>query len=310
MPKLWGSQRKVLQAISDLPKDAADSVMDTQIAQATHIAIKDVRDWLETLEEEGYVEVARTEAGLSASVTANGRQALGQFRPYSPSTPGSAPLPTTKPSLSPTGSSETPSLASTELPDAQPTAPRQAISADPKSPSAFISYSHDSEDHIGRVLELADALRDRGINVILDQYVHPEPEEGWPLWMGRNLDAAKFVLMICTETYLRRVLDKEVPGQGTGVRWEGKLIYNRICYDKPAGSRFIPILLHGSRPEHIPDPVRGHNHYVLTTFDLTDPGFEALYRHLTGQAPTPPPDLGTITTLPPRPRRGPSPDPR
>src|SRR5208337_4179953 len=50
--------------------------------------------------------------------------------------------------------------------------------------------------------------------------------------------------------------------------------------------------------------------YRITTFDLTDPGFEALYRHLTSQAPTPPPDLGTITTLPPRPRPRPSPGPQ
>lgn len=182
--------------------------------------------------------------------------------------------------------------------------------ADPKSPSAFISYSHDSDDHAGRVLELADALRGRGINVILDQYVHPAPAEDWPHWMERNLDRANFVLMVCTETYRRRVMGLEEPGKGTGVRWEGKLIYNRICYDKPAGTRFIPILLPGSEPEGIPGPVRGHSYYQLTTFDLPDPGFEALYRHLTGQASTPPPDLGKITTLPPKPRRGSSPDPR
>ena len=177
--------------------------------------------------------------------------------------------------------------------------------ADPKSPSAFISYSHDSDDHAGRVLELADALRGRGINVILDQYVHPAPEEGWPRWMDRNLDEAQFVLMVCTETYRRRVMGREEPGKGLGVRWEGSLIDNRIYHDTPSGSRFIPILLRpGSEPAHIPNPVQGHAYYRITTFDLTDPGFEALYRHLTGQAPTPPPDLGTITTLPPRPRRG------
>ncbi|MBV8126537.1 MAG: toll/interleukin-1 receptor domain-containing protein, partial [Planctomycetaceae bacterium] len=100
--------------------------------------------------------------------------------------------------------------------------------ADPKSPSAFISYSHDSDDHVGRVLELADALRGRGINVILDQYVHPAPEEGWPRWMDRSLDEAQFVLMVCTETYRRRVMGREEPGKGHGVRWEGSLIYNRI----------------------------------------------------------------------------------
>ena len=60
--------------------------------------------------------------------------------------------------------------------------------ADPKSPSAFISYSHDSDDHAGRVLELANALRDHGINVILDQYVHPAPERAGPVgWTGTSI---------------------------------------------------------------------------------------------------------------------------
>jgi SEFIR domain len=174
------------------------------------------------------------------------------------------------------------------------------------APRVFLSYSHDSDEHADRVLALADALCDDGIDVILDRYVHPPPAEGWPLWMERNLNAAKFVLMICTETYLCRVLDQEEPGKGTGVRWEGKLIYNRICYDKPAGSRFIPILLPGSGPAHIPDPVQGHSHYRLAAFDLSDPDYEALYRHLTDQPATPKPDLGSIKKLPPRPRPRPS----
>jgi len=68
-----------------------------------------------------------------------------------------------------------------------------------------------------RVLALADSLCDRGIDVILDRYVHPGPAEGWPRWMERNLDAAQFVLMVCTETYRRRVRSEEKPGQGTGL---------------------------------------------------------------------------------------------
>ena len=174
--------------------------------------------------------------------------------------------------------------------------------ADPKSPSAFISYSHDSAEHAARVLDLADALCDGGIDVILDRYVHPAPAEGWPRWMERNLDAAQFVLMVCTATYRRRVMGKEEPGEGTGVRWEGTLIYNRIAYGEPGGIRFIPILLPGAEPTHIPDPVRGHNHFRLATFDLTDPGYEALYRHLTDQPATLRPGLGSIQNLPPKPR--------
>ena len=122
--------------------------------------------------------------------------------------------------------------------------------------------------------------------------------------MEQNLEAAKFVLMVCTENYRRRVM-----AHGTGVHWEAELIKNRICYGAPARARFIPILLPGSEPEHIPGPVRGHSHYRLATFKLTDPGFEALYRHLTDQPATPRPDLGTIKKLPPKPRPQPSPSP-
>ena len=173
----------------------------------------------------------------------------------------------------------------------------------------FISYSHDSNEHADRVLALADALCGLGIDVTLDRYVHPAPEEGWPRWMDRNLDEARFVLMICTETYRRRVMGREEPGKGLGVSWEGSLIYNRIYHDKPSGSRFIPVLLPGSEPAHIPNPVQGHSYYRIVTFDLTHPGFEALYRHLTNQPATTRPGLGAITVLPPRPRPQPSADP-
>ena len=131
--------------------------------------------------------------------------------------------------------------------------------------------------------------------MILDRYVHPAPEEGWPLWMDRNLDEAQFVLLICTEAYRRRVMGQEEPGEGLGVRWEGRLIYNRIYNDRPSGSRFIPILLTGSEPAHIPNPVQGHIRYRIAAFDISDPGYEGLYRHLTGQPATPRPDLGALS---------------
>ncbi|MBV8316451.1 MAG: TIR domain-containing protein [Planctomycetaceae bacterium] len=178
------------------------------------------------------------------------------------------------------------------------------------APRVFLSYSHDSAEHADRVLALADALCDYGIDVILDRFVHPAPAEGWPLWMERNLKAADFVLLVCTETYCRRVRAEETPGQGTGVRWEGRIVYNHLCYgDDPSGIRFIPILLPGAEPTHIPDPVRGHSHYRITAFDLTDPGFVALYHHLTNQPATLKPDLGGVVILPPQPRPRPSPGP-
>ena len=177
------------------------------------------------------------------------------------------------------------------------------------APRVFVSYSYDSNAHAARVLALADALRDLGINVILDRYVHPAPAKGWPRWMDWNLDVADFVLMVCTETYGRRVMGLEELGKGLGARFEGGLIFNWIRDDKPGGSRFIPILLPGSEPMHIPNPVQGHTHYQIETFDFTDPGFEALYRHLTNQPATPGSVPGSIKSLPQIQRPQPSPGP-
>ena len=125
------------------------------------------------------------------------------------------------------------------------------------APRVFISYSHDSDEHAARVLALADALCDGGINVILDRYVHPAPAEGWPRWMERNLDAADFVLMACTATYRRRVRGEEESGHGTGVRWEGTLIYNRIAYGDPAGRGSSRSSCPARSPRTFPTPSGG-----------------------------------------------------
>src|SRR5271157_6606808 len=239
--KLEGGERLVLKTLLDLQGDSGENVEDFRVAAVTKMGVQDVRDWLETLEGKGFVERTRLTDGFSAYVTAKGKQALRLTEPIpSPKLPGDG-VPVTPDAPGGTGTASP-----------QP-ATAEGIITMADAPRVFISYSLDSDDHAGRVLELADALRGRGINVILDQYVHPAPEEGWPRWMDRNLDEAQFVLMVCTETYRRRVMGREEPGKGLGVRWEGSLIYNRIYNDKPSGSRFIPILLlPGSEPAHIP----------------------------------------------------------
>lgn len=58
------------------------------------------------------------------------------------------------------------------------------------SPSAvrvFISYSHDSADHAEKVLQLADKLREDGIDAWIDQY-EPVPAQGWPRWMEAQVE--------------------------------------------------------------------------------------------------------------------------
>ncbi|WP_374713384.1 toll/interleukin-1 receptor domain-containing protein [Symbiobacterium terraclitae] len=102
-------------------------------------------------------------------------------------------------------------------------------------PKVFISYSHDTEEHKRRVLDLANRLRREGIDCSLDRY-EPFPSEGWPRWTERQIKWADYVLIVCTETYKRRVEGDEEPGRGLGATWEGRLI-TQAMYEQGAAIR-------------------------------------------------------------------------
>ena len=168
------------------------------------------------------------------------------------------------------------------------------------APRVFISYSHDTVEHQERVLSFADRLRADGIDAEIDQY-NAAPPEGWPLWCEQQIEAADFVLMICTETYYRRVSGDEERGKGLGVVWEARII-RQLLYDAGAvRSKFVPALFSDASPEQIPTPIKGWTRYVLDTSD----GYEELYRRLTGQPRLLRPTLGKIRALPARPRQWP-----
>ena len=59
------------------------------------------------------------------------------------------------------------------------------------APRVFLSYSHDSDEHAARVLDLANALRRDGCDVTLDRYVHPARMRAGPCgWTARSATPA------------------------------------------------------------------------------------------------------------------------
>src|SRR4051812_20753763 len=130
---------------------------------------------------------------------------------------------------------------------------------------------------------------------MVDQY-DPKPPQGWPKWMDREIQAADFVLLVCTEIYLQRVEGREQPGKGRGVVWESDLIYNLLYEQDPDVQRFIPVLFAGGQSSFIPLRLRGLAHYYVGT----EEGYESLYRHLTNQPGTPMPPVGQRRSLPPK----------
>lgn len=147
----------------------------------------------------------------------------------------------------------------------------------------FISYSHDTPEHTRLVRQLANALRGQGVDAELNQY-HVRPALGWPRWCEEQLrpENADFVLVICTRTYRQRVEGQTAADEGRGVFWEGGIIYSYL-YNEKGNQRFIPVLLPGATPDDIPLPLRDDTRYHVEAFDLSDPGYRALYRELTRQ---------------------------
>jgi hypothetical protein len=105
--------------------------------------------------------------------------------------------------------------------------------------------------------------------------------------------------MVCTETYHRRVMGKEQPGAGLGVRWEGSVVYQHIYNAESNNSKFIPVLFEEGKPEHIPTPLQGVARYRVDTQE----GYIALYRRLTSQPEITKPELGKLKSMPPRERK-------
>jgi len=146
-------------------------------------------------------------------------------------------------------------------------------------PAVFISYSHDSPEHEAKVLALANHLRADGIDAVLDQY-ESSPPVGWDLWGQRQIQAAGFVLVVCTATYRRRFDGEEEPGKGLGAISEAGFI-RQILYDAGGvNEKFVPVLLTDADSAHIPLKLQGYQHFRL----YTEQGYEKLRLHLTGQS--------------------------
>lgn len=154
-------------------------------------------------------------------------------------------------------------------------------------PKVFISYSHDSEAHKESIRQLSERLRNDGIDCTIDQY-DPAPDEGWPQWMARHVRDSEYVLLVCTETYQKRVEGWEETGRGLGVRWEGMHILNTIYRNECKNTKFIPVVLDPKDKAFVPNAVFG-----WTQFDLSqDSEYVSLNKLLWNECSVPKPTLG------------------
>jgi SEFIR domain len=187
-----------------------------------------------------------------------------------------------------------PNESSGKAPDNASSAPPDDTRGDGAGVRVFVSYSHDSAAHKSRVFGLTERLRDGGIDADVDAY-HESPPEGWPRWMATQVRDARYVLVVCTAAYHRRVMGREADGVGLGARWEGSLITQAIYEQGGRNDKFIPVVFSTADVREIPDFLRNATRYELTG----DEGYQALYRRLTGQPRVVKRPLGRVEPLPP-----------
>lgn len=164
-------------------------------------------------------------------------------------------------------------------------------------PRVFISYSHDSPEHMDWVLQLSNRLREEGVDCRVDQYVD-SPSMGWPRWCLKEVEESEFVLVVCTETYERRFKGEEEPGRGKGVAFEGFVITQALYDEYSKNEKFVPVVLSDTDSQYIPITLRGYTFYNLSKPE----GYDQLYRRLTNQPAVTKPPVGEIKI---RPRREP-----
>lgn len=143
-------------------------------------------------------------------------------------------------------------------------------------PQVFISYSHDSDNHRQIVLELSDDLRSEGIDCFIDQYINGAPTEGWQRWMEQQIKASDFVLVVCTELYLKRFNGKDRDG-GRGVNFEGAIISQLIYDEFQQNTKFYPLIPDQGSIDHVPLILKSGSTYKLNE------DYESICRVLTNQ---------------------------
>jgi hypothetical protein len=139
--------------------------------------------------------------------------------------------------------------------------------AEPGAAKVFVSYAHSSPEHRQSVSSLVEALRAKGMAVVVDTDVKtPQgPEVGWPRWMKQQINEADWVLMVFDETYRHRFDGDEEPDRGLGATWEGAIITHRFHRGSTRNTKFIPLLADGATPDLVPDEFHGYTHYFVPT---------------------------------------------
>ncbi len=155
-----------------------------------------------------------------------------------------------------------------------------------KNIKVFISYSWDSKEHELWVLNLANRLRDKGLDVILDKY---EIRLGNDLnfFMEKSVKRADRVLIIFTKNYKLKAEKRH-----GGVGYEYSIITSQFIKNRTSNTKFLPILREGTFDKSVPLNFVSNLLLNMTSDLKFDENFDYLTREIYQQPKLKKPRLG------------------
>lgn len=150
-------------------------------------------------------------------------------------------------------------------------------------PKVFISYAHESNEHMAEVVALATFLREAGVESVLDLW-WADARQDWYAWVIREMTDADFVLVVASERY-RVTGDGSGPNaEHRGVQSEAALLRELVYGDRATWlPKMLPVLLPGHTIDQIPLFLQPHtaSRFRVTSYDPA--GAEDLLRVLLRQ---------------------------
>ena len=155
---------------------------------------------------------------------------------------------------------------------------------EPSAPQAFMSYSHDSEEHRAWVLRLSDRLVKNGVDAILDRWGTRYGDD-LARFMEQGVTRAPWFISVCTPRYV----EKADGGEG-GAGYE-KTILTASLMKSTDSKRVIPVWR--ENPEHLLPIFVGARLVADFNDDLAfEDSYAKLLRTLHGREIVPRPPLG------------------
>ena len=159
-----------------------------------------------------------------------------------------------------------------------------------KNPKVFISYSHDSPEHKQWVSELAARLRRDIVDLILHQG-NPDLDEDSTQFMESGVRDSDWVLVICTDRYVRKANEGEA-----GVDYESMIVTSKLVEDFGT-HKFIPIIRQTLAEDKTPEFLKERAYVDFTDDTQFDAKFEELLHERLLLPPLQKPSIPYIESL-------------